>query len=56
MSNARKLTKAISMVASVILYTRILCGHNNKWVLLVGAVIACMANNLDGWAERNEME
>ena len=49
MSNLRKWTKAISMVTSIVLYTLILRGYNNRWVLLVSAAIACMANSLDGW-------
>ena len=54
MSNLRKWTKAISMVTSIVLYTFILCGYNNKWVLLVVAVIACIANSLDGWIGGDE--
>ncbi len=54
MSNLRKWTKAISMVTSVVLYTLILRGYNNRWVLLVAAVIACMANSLDGWVVGDE--
>ena len=54
MSNLRKWTKAISMVTSVVLYTLILRGYNNKWVLLVAAVIACMANSFDGWIGGDE--
>ena len=54
MSNLRKWTKAISMVTSVILYTLILRGYSNRWVLLVVAVIACMANSLDGWIGGDE--
>lgn len=56
MSKLRKWTKTISMVTSVVLYTLILRGYNNKWVLLVAAVIACMANSLDGWIGGNESE
>lgn len=37
------------MVTSVVLYALILRGYSNKWVLLITAVIACMANSLDGW-------
>lgn len=54
MSNLRKWTETISMVTSVVLYTLILRGYSNKWVLLVVAVIACMANNLDGWIGGDE--
>ena len=54
MSKLRKWTKAISMVTSVVLYTLILRGYNNRWVLLVVAVIACMANSLDGWIRGDE--
>lgn len=54
MSKLRKWTKAISMVTSVVLYTLILRGYSNRWVLLVTAVIACMANSLDGWIEGSE--
>ena len=54
MSNLRKWTKAISMVTSVVLYTLILRGYNNRWVLLVVAAIACMANSLDGWIGGDE--
>ena len=54
MSNMRKWTKAISMITSVVLYTLILRGYSNRWVLLVVAVIACMANSLDGWIGRDE--
>lgn len=54
MSKLRKWTKAISMVTSVVLYTLILRGYNNKWVLLVAAVIACLANSFDGWLGRDE--
>lgn len=54
MSNLRKWTKAISMVTSVVLYTLILRGYNNRWILLVVAVIACLANSLDGWIGREE--
>ena len=49
MSNLRKWIKTISMITSVVLYTLILRGYNNRWVLLVAAAIACMANSLDGW-------
>ena len=42
------------MVTSVVLYTLILRGYSNKCVLLIVAVIACMANSLDGWVERDE--
>lgn len=44
------------MVTSVVLYTLILRGYNNKWVLLVAAVIACITNSLDGWIGGNESE
>ncbi len=54
MSNLRKWTKMISWVTSVVLYTLILRGYNNRWVLLVVAVIACMANSFDGWIGRDE--
>lgn len=54
MSNLRKWTKMISWVTSVVLYTLILRGYNNRWMLLVVAVIACMANSLDGWIGGDE--
>ena len=54
MSNLRKWTKMISWVTSVVLYTLILRDYNNKWVLLVVAVIACMANSFDGWIGGDE--
>ena len=44
----------VSVVTSVVLYTLILNGYNNRWVLLVAAVIACMANSLDGWIGGDE--
>lgn len=44
----------ISWVTSVVLYTLILRGYNNRWMLLVVAVIACTTNSFDGWAEGNE--
>ena len=44
----------ISLVTSVVLYTLILRGYSNEWALLVVAVIACMANNFDGWVEGSE--
>ena len=54
MSNLKKWTKVISMVTSVVLYTLIFRGYSNRWVLLVVAAIACMANSLDGWIRRDE--
>ena len=54
MSNLRKWTKAISMVTSVVLYTLILRDYSNRWVLLVVAVITCMANSFDGWVGGSE--
>lgn len=56
MSRARKWSKWGSMVTSVVLYTLILRGYSNKWVLLATAVIACMANTLDGWIGGSESE
>lgn len=49
MRNMRKWTTVINMVTSLVLCSLILCDYNNKWLLLVVAVITCMANNLDGW-------
>ena len=42
------------MVTSVVLYTLILRGYSNRWALLIVAVIACMANSLDGWIGGSE--
>ena len=56
MSNLRKWTKMINWVTSVVLYTLILRGYSNRWMLLVVAVIACIANNLDGWIGGSESE
>ena len=44
----------ISWATSVVLYMLILRGYNNRWMLLVVAVIACMVNSLDGWIGGNE--
>ena len=44
----------ISWVTSVVLYTLILRGYSNRWVLLVAATIACIANSFDGWVGGNE--
>lgn len=54
MSNLRKWTKVINWLTSVALYTLILRGYSNRWVLLVVAVIACMANSLDGYVGGDE--
>ena len=54
MSNLRKWTKAISMVTSIVLYTLILRGYNNRWALLVVAVITWIASGIDGWNEGYE--
>ena len=54
MSNLRKWTKAISIVTSVVLYSLIMRGYSNRWALLAVAVIACIANGIDGWNEGYE--
>lgn len=51
MRNLRKWTTVINMITSLVLFLLILYGYNNKWVLLVVAVIACMVNGLDGWTD-----
>ena len=44
----------INWVTSVVLYTLILRGYSNEWMLLMVAVIACMANSFDGWVGGDE--
>lgn len=46
----------VSWVTSVALYTLILRGYSNRWVLLVVAVITCMANSLDGFVGGDESQ